>query len=212
MRALADRAWDCVEERRIGIASAGLIPIETLISEWEDCHDYAPTGIAPFRLIMSGVEISPGRDVFVDFGCGLGRVLALASAYPFRKIIGVEISASLVERARANLRGYRGRRLCHDIEIFQQSADTYTIPPEATLLFFYNPFHGQILARVFDRIRDSMELHPRRLQVVFYNPRHFAKMADRYPWLVPRRHYTFEYDCILYEAAPQLSAPGVPQL
>ena len=42
-------------------------------------------------------------DVFVDFGCGKGRVLFLAARYRFARIIGVELSERMAEQARRNL-------------------------------------------------------------------------------------------------------------
>ena len=39
---------------------------------------------------------------FVDLGCGKGRPLLVASEYPFREIIGVELSASLAKIAQRN--------------------------------------------------------------------------------------------------------------
>ena len=51
------------------------------------------------------------HDVFIDFGCGNGRVVYQLARYSFARVIGVEISEKLeaisrenIERARPQLR------------------------------------------------------------------------------------------------------------
>lgn len=195
-----DRVADYVQERRLGIRSGGLIPIETLMEDWEGNHDYAPTSIRAFRAFIGSVEIEAGRDVFVDYGCGMGRVLALAAEYPFRRVIGVEVSQKLAAAARRNLDNYRGERRCHDIEIWCGSAEDFELPADASVLYFANPFHGRVLVEVFERVRRSLEARPRRLRVIYNNPVHFLKLEGDYPWLEAKRRFSFEHDCIIYES------------
>jgi hypothetical protein len=42
-------------------------------------------------------------EVLLDYGSGLGRLVILAAAMPFARIIGIELSPLLAERARRNL-------------------------------------------------------------------------------------------------------------
>jgi predicted RNA methylase len=44
------------------------------------------------------------RFSFVDFGSGKGRVLLVASHYPFREVVGVEFSPELQKIAEGNIR------------------------------------------------------------------------------------------------------------
>jgi SAM-dependent methyltransferase len=198
-KVLIDRVADRIQEQRLGIRSSGFIPIETLIKDWNGYHDYAPTSIHSFRAFMRAAEIVEGRDVFVDYGCGMGRTLVLASEYPFRKCIGVEISKTLAAIARENLAKHRGRRQCHDIQVWCGSAEHFELPCDASVLYFFNPFHGTPLTGVFDRIDQSLAACPRRIQIIFNNPVHFLPIAHRYSWLVAKQSFSFEHDCIVYE-------------
>lgn len=59
------------------------------------------SGAASIDAIMSKAEalgVPEGREVALDFGCGLGR-LTRPLATPFRRVVGVDISPSLVEQA-----------------------------------------------------------------------------------------------------------------
>jgi tRNA1(Val) A37 N6-methylase TrmN6 len=57
------------------------------------------------------------RDVFVDFGSGKWRAIFWAARYPFRRVIGVELSAQLNALARRNINRNRHRLTCRDIHL-----------------------------------------------------------------------------------------------
>lgn len=65
---------------------------------------------APERFIsylISHLSINYPEYDFVDIGCGKGRVLLVASSFPFRSIVGVELSKRVFEIAEKNIRIYR---------------------------------------------------------------------------------------------------------
>jgi SAM-dependent methyltransferase len=122
-------------------------------------------------IIRAGLRALPIRYedyTFIDFGCGKGRVLLLASEFPFRKIIGLEFAPPFIEIARRNLRTYRSSgQKCSNIEVIAGDATEYELPPERQVLYFYNPFAPSIVDLVVQRIEDSLQRSPRDLLVVF---------------------------------------------
>jgi len=56
---------------------------------------YQPTDPALFREMMASLPIEFNEFTFVDLGSGKGRTLLMASEYPFKKIVGVELIADL---------------------------------------------------------------------------------------------------------------------
>ena len=60
-------------------------------------------------IVRRALEQIPGpeRYALVDLGCGKGRVLAVASELPFRRVVGVELSPILARAARRNARCWR---------------------------------------------------------------------------------------------------------
>lgn len=186
----------------MNISSAGLIPIETLVPNWKDCHDYFPTSYSAFREALGCIEIRPGEEVFVDIGSGKGRVLALAAELPFRRVIGVEIAPELNIAARRNLAlpAQQARALCKDVQIWEGSAADFPIPPDATVIYLYNPFRGELLRSVLENLRVSLQQHPRRMFLIYNNPWRFLPIAHEYPWLTERRRFQFEHTCVVYES------------
>jgi len=47
--------------------------------------------------VLEKLSINHSEFTFIDFGSGKGRVLFLASEYPYKKIIGVELARMLHE-------------------------------------------------------------------------------------------------------------------
>ncbi|HVA32678.1 MAG TPA: class I SAM-dependent methyltransferase, partial [Candidatus Baltobacteraceae bacterium] len=65
---------------------------------------YEAVPVAAFAALMAQIPQSFVRQAtFVDVGAGMGRAVLLASEYPFKQVIGVELSRALAEIARENL-------------------------------------------------------------------------------------------------------------
>ena len=65
--------------------AAGLVPIETLVADWEGRHDYYPTSFATFARLLAHVPAEAYAGSFVDVGSGKGRVLRWPPAGRFAR-------------------------------------------------------------------------------------------------------------------------------
>ena len=65
---------------------------------------YAPTMPSALTQALAPLPIQHQDFTFIDIGCGKGRALLIAAQFPFRHLLGVEISTELVKaRLRAGL-------------------------------------------------------------------------------------------------------------
>lgn len=134
----------------------------------ENNSRYSPTPVRTIRQVIAASPVPHGDMSFVDFGCGKGRVMLVASDFPFKKIIGVEFSGSLCETARNNFSRYKSdAQRCHDFEVHCQDVSEFAIPDEAGFFYFYEPFTAQIAEKVLDNIEASIARHPRRAILSF---------------------------------------------
>ena len=164
-------------ERRDGISTGGRVDLEQLGLAHKDRLYYKPSRWLTLRRVLRKRDISED-DVFIDFGSGKGRVVLGAARYPFKRVIGVELSDALNSVARQNLERLRGRLACDDVHLVTSDALEYEIPDDVTIAYFYNPFTGATFASVLDRLLRSVDRNPRRLQIVYGNPvEHDAVMA-----------------------------------
>lgn len=156
-------------DRRYGVHTEDRI---TFNASGERC-EYMPYGSTLHR-VLPHREVTD-QDVFIDIGSGMGRVvLQAALRYPFRRVIGVEISAYLHHIAVANLTRNRDRLRCSDVELVQADILDFDIPDDVTVVFLYNPFGGEIFNEFIRRLLASVDRRPRTVRIIYANPREEA--------------------------------------
>lgn len=153
----------------------------------DDHFGYQPIDYETFVAALRPIDEQCRGGVFVDFGCGKGRALLLASFRSFRRVIGVEQSAILCDIARTNLERSAAWRRAAYVHVVQQDAAQFTVPDDANLLFFYNPFQGAVLNRVVEQIRQSYLRSPRPLNIIYALPRTDHDALGACDWLMPWR-------------------------
>jgi predicted RNA methylase len=156
-------------ERRLNVQTVAIIVLDELGLADPERNEYQPTPWRDLKKVLPRGEVS-ADDVFLDLGAGMGRVVLLAARYPFKRVIGVELSDELADVARRNVEQARPKLRCRDIEIVTADALTYVIPDDVTVLYLYNPFTGETFQRVLDNVVASLERAPRRLRVVYRRP------------------------------------------
>jgi SAM-dependent methyltransferase len=126
-----------------------------------------------FDAMVRDLAVNYRDFVFIDVGCGKGRGLLLASRYAFKRVIGVEISRNLTERALENIHKFKpDNQQCNQIEVVCNDALNYDIPCERGFIYFYNPFDEQIMAAVLRRIEQSLQRWPRKIYAIYHRPMH----------------------------------------
>ncbi|MBI4526171.1 MAG: class I SAM-dependent methyltransferase [Deltaproteobacteria bacterium] len=178
------REWisENYHEWRLGIESAEYVQARDL---GIDGVDYAPADYRSLTTALRGLDISPARDVFLDYGSGKGRVVVMAATYPFRRVIGVELSEQLNAIARKNIQRAARKLRCNEIEIITADASTYRVPDDVTVVFLN--IGGRILAAVLERLNESMAKSPRKITILFKYPRWVDNLLGQCDWLTVRR-------------------------
>jgi SAM-dependent methyltransferase len=132
---------------------------------------YQPTEPALFREMMASLPIDFDLFTFVDLGSGKGRTLLMASEYPFRQIVGVELLPELHQIAVENLSRYTSEsRKCKTLEAICSDAADFPFPVEPLVLYLFNPLPESGLRRVIARLDRSLSDHPREVYVLYHNP------------------------------------------
>jgi SAM-dependent methyltransferase len=139
----------------------------------EDANAYQAVSSDVFFAMMEELRIQYERFVFIDLGSGKGRALLLASRFPFKEIIGVELSAFLTGIAINNLRIFKDEhQKCHKLRAMCLDATSYELPPEMAVLFLYNPFGENVMRSVVSNVECSLRSCPRKVYVLYDWPLH----------------------------------------
>src|SRR4051794_65114 len=149
-----------VWEWRWSLETRGEVELDEIGVSDPERRRYAPTPWLTLRRILSPREID-ADDVFLDYGSGKGRIVFLAARYPFRRVIGVEISERLNAVARANVERNRRRLRCRDVELITADAALFVLPDDVTVVYLNDPFTGSVFQAVLRQIVASLERRPR---------------------------------------------------
>ncbi|MCA9072371.1 MAG: hypothetical protein KDA84_25775, partial [Planctomycetaceae bacterium] len=170
---LAERRFD----RRFQVSTAGMItPQELQLTPDQQAHavEYWPTSNFRLGQILSQLGIDHAKFTFIDLGSGKGRVLLMASEYPFQRAIGVELSDKLHTVALQNILAFRGDRQCPNVESVCCDATRFRFPHDPLVLYLFNPFSQTILTKVVQNLLISLDANPRPVIVIYFNALHAA--------------------------------------
>jgi hypothetical protein len=181
-REIHNRIYTRYCEWKFGVSTLGLIQSNDLGVENPEAMGYSALEYPYILWALQTIPFPPADVVFVDYGAGKGRVLAVAATRPFRKVIGIEISESLAGIARHNLGSMKHRRAAH-VEFHCFDAASFAVPDDANVFFFFNPFIGATLCEVIHHIHRSWCSHPRDLFVIFFNHCEFDQCVQGHDWL-----------------------------
>ena len=165
----ADYDW----EHRVNTTSAAVDWRDRLLGVFHS--PYQPTESALFHEMLDAWREQSHAElhdfVFVDLGAGKGRTLLMASDYPFRSIVGVELLPALHQTAQENLKKYRSEsQKCFALEAICGDASEFAFPAEPTVLYLFNPFPESGLRRVIANLERSLRERPRAVFVLYHNP------------------------------------------
>jgi SAM-dependent methyltransferase len=168
-------------EHRVNTSGGSVRWRERLLGQFHS--PYQPTDATLFRQMMESLPIDFREFTFVDIGSGKGRTLLMASEYPFRRIIGVEILQELHAAAVENIAAYRSEaQQCKEIESVCIDALAFTFPDEPLLLYLFNPLPAESLQKVLENLKESLNMMDRKVYIVYHNPllEHLLQKCD---WL-----------------------------
>ena len=160
-------------EHRVNTTSAALGWRDRMLGMFHS--PYQPTESALFHEMLDALQRQSHSDfhdfVFLDLGSGKGRTLMMASDYPFRRIVGVELLPALHRAAQENLSKYRSEsQKCFALESICADATEFSFPADPTVLYLFNPFPEAGLKRMIASLGQSLREHPRTVYVLYHNP------------------------------------------
>ena len=187
-----DRSFD----QQYGTDTAGTVPPEQLgiadAAVRKHAILYLPSPPRVTRWMLDNIGIAHSGFSFVDLGCGKGRVVLVASEYPFQRVIGVEISPELTEIARENIARYKPAARCLNVEVRNADATTVDFPETNLIVHLYHPFELPVTRAVLSRLQASVDAKPRKVAVAYLLYTSAVEPVEAlfasFPWLQRQRY------------------------
>jgi predicted RNA methylase len=175
------RGWDLIHpfDMLNGTDTSGYIPREALPDSpfsVTKLHPHFYGGSQPSIVRVALEELPPlANFTFIDLGAGKGRPIMVASEFPFKEVIGVELSSPLVDLARKNLSTFRQRYPnCAPVRVENGDVAVFPFPDGDLVIFLYNPFGEEVMKRVASNVETALKSGSRSIFVIYYNPVHGA--------------------------------------
>lgn len=163
----ADYDW----EHRVDTTSANVSWQSRLIGFLHS--SYQPIESELFEEMLDSLGVDYTQFTFIDIGSGKGRPLLMASLYPFRRIVGVELLPELNRIADDNIRKFRdAQQRCSLIESIRADATEFEFPGEPLVVFLFNPLPENGTKTVVENLSRSVLQQPRPIWLVYANPVH----------------------------------------
>jgi len=164
-------------DREFGTDTSGSVSITKLRQDEpgaglceENMNSYAGSQPSIVRRAIQSLPDVTGFT-FVDQGCGKGRPLLIATEFPFRDIIGVDLSKGLLSIARSNANAIQQRfpqRVL--ITLLQRTAHDF-IPANDRIVFFcYNSMTRDGVGEFVQRLEKKVSDPATDVFVIYYNP------------------------------------------
>ncbi len=173
--ALYGMGWDRVHPFDLahGTDTSGIVPADELpANEPARAHAICYAGSQP-SVVRHALAALPrcGGLTFLDLGCGKGRALMVATEFPFRDILGVELSPPLAEIARRNASIVAQRHPQRTaVRVAVADASEFPFPAGDLVLFLYHPFGAELVAKVVAQLEATLTAGRSSIYVVYYNP------------------------------------------
>lgn len=140
---------------------------------WEKSVRYVPSPTKVVAQVLDELRhycTAYEAYTFIDIGAGLGRNLLLASHFPFRKVIGVEIATELAEVAKRNIEIYHStKQKCYDLEMACVDALDFQFPSDNLVLYFYWPFPEEVSRKFVKRLEEHLLKQDAHVVLIFLN-------------------------------------------
>ncbi|MEP6617568.1 MAG: class I SAM-dependent methyltransferase [Ginsengibacter sp.] len=161
-------------EKKYGINTTKINNLKNLpvIGKLEHAEIYQGASYYLLENIFNYLQGINANYHILDFGCGKGRVLAVAAWYGFNKITGIDFSAELCMDAIKNLIPVRHKFPETIFNVIHANASDHPVDDDTNVFFFFNPFNETVMLAVVKNILSSLKKVPREAYVVYVNPVH----------------------------------------
>ena len=145
------------------------------IREWpemeNDYNRYEATPYFALEKLFKKVKIKPS-DMFVDFGCGMGRVAFYVHNRFNIDVTGLEANQAVYQELQTNYNKYKkvAKHNNAKLEFKYLLAQDYLVNDNDNVFYFFNPFSTSIFEMVVHNILKSYEKNKREIKLILFYP------------------------------------------
>lgn len=140
------RVFDRCADRLLGMETRRVVDPENFGFSPAEASSYVPSDWWSISAVLRALPVD-SNHIFLDLGCGKGRVMRLALNRPFSRVVGVELLPKVAEFARLNLRSQPRA------QVITGDARSVDFPSDGPLwVFLFQPFSWGITESIIHRL------------------------------------------------------------
>jgi Histone methylation protein DOT1 len=158
-----------------GVETSGSVPAADCAPDPAMAAHMSPYGGSQPSIVRTALASLPAHDqyIFVDLGCGKGRPLLVATEFPFRRIVGIEIAPRLAAIARENAARFAARFPTRtSVEVIIGDATLVPVTGGRVVFFMYHPFERALVSALVEHLERLCADGLEHAFFVYYNPVH----------------------------------------
>ena len=163
---------EMIGEKKYGIDTTGTEPLwqyDIDEADLSEAEAYQPSSYYILEKVFASLPPEASKGRLIDFGCGKGRALAVAMAYGFTKLTGIDIIYELAKDAESNILNCKYYQPGVSFNIINNRAQDVDVSDDTTVFLFFNPFKETVMKDVVQNIMESYHREPRKIFVVYIN-------------------------------------------
>jgi SAM-dependent methyltransferase len=169
-------------DRQLGVETSAQVPRSAQMSGVKmDKYAVQYQGLQPsiLRKCLNLIGVTD-EMTFIDIGCGKGRALMVAAEYPFRQIIGVELSDFILATARLNFKNLTKKNARYgDVKLLHGDASDPPLDRGINVLAFFNSFTGDPVHFLIENMRQHLKASPEsEIWLICLNPVSFQAFDE----------------------------------
>jgi SAM-dependent methyltransferase len=172
-------------DKQYGVDTSGTYPPELIQSTTVRAELISPYLGAEPNVTRDALSALPDFTSykFVDIGCGKGRVIIIGSEFPFKEIVGIELSLKLAKIARANVDRIKSRYANRPaIQVITGNAID-CLPTSGFIAFYiYHSFGQELISQLVKKLEVSLQTSLEHTFVIYHNPV-WGQIMDNSPHL-----------------------------
>jgi 16S rRNA G966 N2-methylase RsmD len=176
----AFRFLEILFEKMKGLDFSKVIPSSKLGFDDSLVVKCSPSGGKYLINTFNSINVSK-IDSILDIGCGKGSAIKSMTKFPFKEIVGLEISSQIAKVARKNFKLLKAKK----VKIVNINAINYLHYKDFNIFYIYNPFPESIMRIVLKKII-SQQKKKKIIKVIYNNPV-CSKVFEDYKFILRKK-------------------------
>ena len=145
---------------------------------------YRPFWKTEFVKCIESLDRNLTEYSFIDAGSGKGKMLLIASRFPFAEIVGIEYAKGLHQIAVDNIKKFKARAGEHlNIRSINSDAIAWNMPNKPAVYFVYNSFDPDTTKTFFAKLESHVAQTNAPTFLIYGNLRDVSERQDAFTFL-----------------------------